>query len=115
MISLSFINLCLQPVTHIVAKGLAIRHGSMLCHDLGLSKVMVQTDYESLVKIFHAKSSLANELGMVLGDIRFLAHDFIIFNVTHCPRLCNLISLNLAKATLSFDSFVYWHNDICYA
>lgn len=90
----------------LMAKGLAIREALLHAQHLGISKIWIKTDSESLVRALNSITKPRNLYGIV-SDIESLSSlfDFCTFSFT--PRNNNGLADSLAKACLQ-NSVISW-------
>ena len=91
-----------------LAEAFAISGGLRLAADLGLERVVVQSDCREVVLAVKNDNILSTELGTILDDIKVRRNAFSSFSISFLPRSCNVVAHNMARYALGFTSNSRW-------
>jgi hypothetical protein len=68
---------------------LALRRAVSFAGEDGFNKVMIGSDYLSLVQHLLSRQLDRSLVGVVVGDIKILANNFTSFSINYVCRQCN--------------------------
>jgi hypothetical protein len=72
-----------------LAEELALRRAVSFAGEDGFNKVMIGSDYLSLVQHLLSRQLDRSLVGVVVGDIKILANNFTSFSINYVCRQCN--------------------------
>ncbi|KAF2540833.1 hypothetical protein F2Q68_00029855 [Brassica cretica] len=95
-----------SPAHHVssplVAEGLAVREAVLKCRELGLARIIIESDSAVLIKALQTKASLAGLYGILI-DIISVTSSFDFVSFKWISRDNNVVADTLAKQILSFE------------
>jgi ribonuclease HI len=79
------------------AELLACRRGLEVAKELGLEKVLLETDCAAVVSKLHCRERDQSLHGPLVEDVKLMLQDFAEAEVRHARRVCNGVAHCLAK------------------
>ena len=87
----------------IIAEFWALKDGLLLASQLGISKLLVELDAQTVVNLLHSSRPYNNSFSSLLNDCRYLLRQFQQVRVSHVFREANRCVDYLAKGGCTLD------------
>ena len=87
----------------IIAKFWVLKDGLLLVSQLGISKLLVELDAQTMVNLLHSSKPYNNSFSSLLNDCRFLLRQFQQVRISHVFREANRCANYLAKGGCTLD------------
>ena len=88
------------PGTVVEVEALAARKALELAFDYDLDRVILEGDYEILMKTLQTNSKSLAQFGKIAEDIRVYASMFKDISFSHVSRNCNSVAHSLARRAI---------------
>ena len=100
------------PATVDDVEALACRKAISFALELGVEKVVLEGDSETIIQALNADSNYVNTFGHIIEDIRALALNFVSFCFSRVKRQGNAVVDKLAKLAKYSHCPSYWSDGI---
>ena len=100
------------PGTVVEVEALAARKALELAFDYDLDRVILEGDYEILMKTLQTNSKSLAQFGKIAEDIRVYASMFKDISFSHVSRNCNSVAHSLARRAILLPQFLVWMEDV---
>ena len=87
----------------IIAEFWVLKDGLLLVSQLGISKLLVELDAQTIVNLLHSSKPYNNSFSSLLNDCRFLLRQFQQVRISHVFREANRCADYLAKGGCTLD------------
>ncbi|XP_075645521.1 uncharacterized protein LOC142616586 [Castanea sativa] len=85
-----------MPTSVKTVEVMAARRALLLARELGFERVMIEGDFEVIIKVIKEKTLLSSDLGHILQDIHALSCSFSSISFHHIKRMGNCVTHRLA-------------------
>ena len=96
----------------LTAEAYAYRDGALLIKDLGLTKVIVETDCQELVALWNSRATNRCAVIPLLNQVQDLSCQCTYFALAHVRREANMAAHYTAKFAFISNSECMWLHDI---
>jgi len=98
-----------QTLNAMTAEALACRDGMQFAQDCGVSKLVLETDCQVLVKLWENRKTQRSEVAPVLFQMQDLSRNFEAFSFCFVSRTCNKLAHECARLVSRENPVEMWH------
>ena len=92
----------------LIMEALSMREGTLFAKLRGLSHVIMETDCQELVQLWHTRHNSRSVVAPILDEIGELSCDFSVFEIQHVLRSANLPAHLCAKRACTLNVTECW-------
>lgn len=89
-------------------EALACKDGVALAREKGIQNLLIETDWQELVKIWELMNLKRSHISPIIREIGVLSAAFIKFYLVYSNRSCNFVAHALAKQVLEDNRLGEW-------